>query len=102
MTKPKGGYGSLLSPELSAFMGGAHEMARTQVVKKLWEYIKANGLQNAQDKRKIDLDGKLATLFKPPLTMFNMNKQLSRHVFSSASLPDADGGAGKTGRHAVL
>ena len=79
VTKPKGGYGSLLSPELSAFMGGAHEMARTQVVKKLWEYIKANGLQNAQDKRKIDLDGKLATLFKPPLTMFNMNKQLSRH-----------------------
>lgn len=77
--KEKGGYSSLLSPEMSAFFGGAHEMKRTQVVKKMWEYIKAHNLQNPKDRRKIDLDDALAKLFKPPLTMFNMNKQLSRH-----------------------
>jgi hypothetical protein len=52
-----------------------------QVVKKLWDYIKANDLQNPKDRRKIIMDDKLKTIFKPPLTMLNMNKQLSKHVF---------------------
>ena len=50
-----------------------------QVVKRLWAYIKENDLQNPKDKRKIVLDDKLSKLFKPPLTMFTINKQLSRH-----------------------
>ena len=54
-------------------------MPRTQVVKKLWEYIKSRDLQDPSDKRKIVLDDALAKIFKPPLTMFTMNKQLSRH-----------------------
>ena len=54
-------------------------MARTMVVKKLWEYIKGHNLQNPADRRKINLDSELSKLFKPPLTMLNMNKQLSRH-----------------------
>jgi len=78
-SKRGGGYGSLLSPEMSAFFGGAHEMPRTQVVKALWDYIKTNNLQNPKDRRKIILDEELGKLFKAPLTMFNMNKQLSRH-----------------------
>lgn len=78
-TATRGGYGSLLSPELSAFLGGATEMPRTQVVKKLWEYIKSRDLQDPSDKRKIVLDDALSKIFKPPLTMFTMNKQLSRH-----------------------
>lgn len=53
-----------------------------QVVKKLWEYIKANNLQNPKNKQKIILDDKLKQLFKPPLTMLNMNKQLSKHCFA--------------------
>ncbi len=52
-----------------------------QVVKKMWEYIKEHNLQNPNDKRKIILDDKLKTIFKSPLTMFSMNKQLSRHVY---------------------
>ena len=78
-SKSKGGYGCLLSPELSAFMGGVFECPRTQVVKELWAYIKSKDLQNPKDRRKINLDEELAKLFKPPLTMLNMNKQLSRH-----------------------
>jgi len=87
--KEKGGYSSLLSPAMSAFFGGAHEMKRTQVVKKMWEYIKANDLQNPKDRRKIDLDDALAKLFKAPLTMFNMNKQLSRHCKTDDRRPAA-------------
>jgi upstream activation factor subunit UAF30 len=51
------------------------------VVKQLWVYIKEHELQNPKDKRKIVLDDALGRLFKPPLNMFNMNKQLSRHVY---------------------
>ncbi len=51
------------------------------MVKQLWVYIKEHELQNPKDRRKIVLDDALARLFKPPLNMFNMNKQLSRHVY---------------------
>ena len=56
-------------------------------MKRLWEYIKAHDLQNPKDKRKIVLDERLGTLFKPPLNMLNMNKQLSRHVFVEGARP---------------
>lgn len=65
--------------------GGAP--AGRQVVKKLWEYIKAHDLQNPKDKRKIVLDDALGRLFKPPLNMFSMNKQLSRHVYVEGAGP---------------
>ena len=38
-----------------------------------------------QDKRKIVLDGQLATLFTPPINIFSMNKQLSKHVFAAGT-----------------
>ena len=58
-----------------------------QVVKKIWEYIKEKDLQNPMNKRKIILDDKLKTIFKPPLDMFKMNKQLSRHVYVDGAHP---------------
>ena len=58
-----------------------------QVVKRMWEHIKAHNLQNPKDKRKIVLDEQLGRLFKPPLNMFNMNKQLSRHVYVEGDRP---------------
>ncbi|PNW87331.1 hypothetical protein CHLRE_02g118250v5 [Chlamydomonas reinhardtii] len=73
------GMGSWLSEPLQAFLG-VESLPRTQVVKRLWEYIKANNLQDPKDKRKILLDDKLKTLFTSPLTMFTMNSQLSKHV----------------------
>ena len=56
--------------------------ALLQVVRAMWDYIKANNLQNPKNKRKILLDEKLSTLFKSPLDMFSMNSQLSRHVYT--------------------
>lgn len=61
--------------------------AMGQVVKKIWEYIKENNLQNPDNKRKIILDNKLKTIFKPPLDMFKMNKQLSKHVYVDGARP---------------
>ncbi len=51
-----------------------------QVVKQLWEYIRANNLQDPDDKRTIIVDDKLGTLFTNPLTMFTLNKQLTPHI----------------------
>ena len=77
-TKKSGGYQAFLSPEMAAFVGKPRE-ARTQVVKLLWAYIKEHNLQDPSNKRNIILDEELGKLFKAPMTMFSMNKQLSRH-----------------------
>ncbi|MBI4093911.1 hypothetical protein HY417_03020, partial [Candidatus Kaiserbacteria bacterium] len=53
-----------------------------QVVKKLWEYIKENNLQNPQNKRNIIADAKLKVVFggKGEVTMFEMTKLVSAHL----------------------
>jgi hypothetical protein len=56
-----------------------------QVVKRLWAYIKEHELQDPKNRRKIRPDAALLKLFKPPLDMFKMNKQLSRHVFAGGA-----------------
>jgi len=59
-------------PELGAVIG-AEPVARTEVIKKLWDYIKANGLQDAKDKRAINADARLKPVFgKPQVTMFEL------------------------------
>lgn len=70
-----------LSAELEA-VTGAGPMARGQVVKKVWEYIKANNLQNPANKRNILADDKLRPLFggKDEVTMFEMTKLISQHL----------------------
>ena len=70
-----------LSPELEAVTGPG-PMARGQVVKKLWEYIKANNLQNPANKRNILADAKLKVIFggKGEVTMFEMTKLVSAHL----------------------
>lgn len=50
-----------------------------QVMKQLWEYIRANNLQDPANKRNIIVDEKLGTLFEAPLDMFNINKQITPH-----------------------
>ncbi len=69
-----------LSAELEAVVGKG-PMARGQVVKKIWEYIKKNDLQNPKNKRNILADDKLMPLFgKKEVTMFEMTKLVSGHM----------------------
>ena len=69
-----------LSEELEAVVGKG-PLPRSQVVKKLWEYIKKHDLQNPANKRNILADEKLLTLFKKKeVTMFEMTKIVSPHM----------------------
>ena len=68
------------SPDLAAVVGEG-TMARGEVVSKVWEYIKANKLQNPKDGREILADDKLRKVFgKDKVTMFEMNKHLAQHL----------------------
>ena len=60
---------------------GANAVARTQLVKKFWDYVKAQGLQSKTDRRKINSDDKLRPLFggKRQVSMFEVPKLLARH-----------------------
>ena len=62
-------------------MVGAGPLPRGEVVSKVWEYIKANNLQNPENRREILADDKLHKVFgKDKVTMFEMNKHLTRHL----------------------
>ena len=77
--KAPGGMEPALSPELAAFVG-APRMHRFKIVKAIWAYIKAHGLQDPADKRSILPDAKLGTVLTAPVTMFSMNRQLNAHI----------------------
>ena len=70
-----------IDADLAAVVG-AGPMPRTEIVKKIWEYIKKNGLQDSQNKRNINADDKLKKVFdgKAQVTMFEMAKYISKHV----------------------
>jgi chromatin remodeling complex protein RSC6 len=61
---------------------GDKPMPRTEVTKKLWAYIKKNGLQDAKNKRNINADAKLKPVFsgKGTVSMFEMTKLVSKHL----------------------
>jgi DNA topoisomerase-3 len=60
---------------------GSEPVARTAVIKKLWDYIKANGLQDATNKRAINADAKLLEVFgKPQVTMFELAGIAGKHL----------------------
>jgi DNA topoisomerase-3 len=68
------------SAELAAVIG-SEPVARTQVIKKLWDYIKEHGLQDAKDKRSINADAKLLPVFgKPQVTMFELAGIAGKHL----------------------
>ncbi|WP_419808521.1 SWIB/MDM2 domain-containing protein [Sphingomonas sp.] len=68
------------SPELGAIVGN-DKLARSQVISKVWEYIKEHNLQNPENKREILADDKLKKVFgKDKCSMFEMNKHISAHV----------------------
>ncbi|KJZ80087.1 hypothetical protein HIM_00801 [Hirsutella minnesotensis 3608] len=71
----------MLSPMLSEICGET-QLSRPQVVKKLWEHIKANDLQDPKDKRQIRCDDKMLAVFKQArVDMFRMNKEIGNHLY---------------------
>jgi len=82
--KPNASFMKEMTPSAAlAEVVGPKPLPRTEVVKKLWAYIKKNNLQDAKNKRQINADDKLKPIFggKKNVTMFEMtalvNKQLS-------------------------
>ncbi|XP_021731710.1 upstream activation factor subunit spp27-like isoform X2 [Chenopodium quinoa] len=78
-----------LSPQLQEFVGEP-EMARTEVVKKLWAYIKEKDLQDPNNRRNIKCDKMLHSIFRvDTINMFQMNKALSKHIWPLESEEDS-------------
>ena len=78
--KATAGGGSTPSADLAAVIGAA-PIARAQVIKKLWDYIKANNLQDATNKRAINADAKLLPVFgKSQVTMFELAGIVGKHL----------------------
>ncbi len=69
------------SPELAAIVGST-PIPRSEVTKKVWDYIKANGLQDQQNKRMINADDKLRVIFggKNQVSMFEMTALVNKHL----------------------
>jgi len=69
------------SSELAEIVG-SKALPRTEVVKKLWAYIKKNKLQDEKNKRMINTDEKLKVIFdnKKQVSMFEMSKLISKHL----------------------
>ena len=81
--KPNAAFMKPMTP--SAALGaviGAKAMPRTEVTKKIWDYIKKNKLQDSKNKRNINADEKLKEIFggKKQVSMFEMTKLVSKHL----------------------
>lgn len=70
-----------ITEELKAIVGPG-PLPRTEIIKKLWVYIKKHNLQDPKNKRNIVPDEKLAKLFgsKATIDMFQMTKKVSKHI----------------------
>jgi|SRR5688572_24777644 upstream activation factor subunit UAF30 len=81
--KPNAAFMAPLTP--SAQLGevvGAKPLPRTQIIKKIWDYIKKNKLQDSKNKRMINADAKLKVVFggKDQISMFELAKVVNKHV----------------------
>ncbi len=83
MAKPTSAFMKPLtvSPELAAVVGNG-PLPRSEVVKKLWVYIKGKDLQDPKNKRNINADAALKKVFggKDVVNMFEMTKLVSKHL----------------------
>ena len=81
--KPSAAFMKPLAPSAAlAEVVGSKPLPRTEVVKKIWVYIKANKLQDKVNRRMINADAKLKVVFggKAQVSMFDMAKHLSKHL----------------------
>jgi chromatin remodeling complex protein RSC6 len=79
---PNAAFMKAMTPsDMLAAVVGAKPLPRTEVVKKIWEYIKKNNLQDATNKRMINADEKLRGVFgKAQVSMFEMTKIINQHL----------------------
>ncbi|MES1243441.1 MAG: SWIB/MDM2 domain-containing protein [Acidobacteriota bacterium] len=84
--KKSSGGGGFMKPmqpddDLAAVIG-SEPMPRTEVTKRVWDYIRSNNLQDAKDKRTIKADAKLKKVFngKDSVSMFEMTKLVNGHL----------------------
>jgi len=80
--KPNAAFMKPLTPSATlAAVIGASPLPRTEVTKKVWDYIKANNLQDPANRRNINADAKLRPIFgKDQVTMFELTKLVSQHL----------------------
>ena len=81
--KPSAAFMKPMQPdEALAGVIGSKPMPRTEVTKKLWVYIKKNGLQDKKNRRNINADAALKKVFngKAQVSMFEMTKLVSKHM----------------------
>ncbi len=81
--KPNAAFMKPLTPSAAlAAVVGSKGLPRTEAVKKIWVYIKANKLQDKVNRRMINADDKLKVVFggKTQVSMFDMAKHLSKHL----------------------
>lgn len=81
--KPNAAFMKPMKPDAAlAAVIGANPMPRTEITKRLWAYIKRNGLQDRVNKRNINADDKMRVVFggKGVVSMFEMTKLVSKHI----------------------
>ena len=81
--KPNAAFMAALQPSaLLSEVVGSKPIPRTEVIKKIWDYIKKNGLQDSKNRRMINADEKLKPIFegKGQISMFELAKVVSKHV----------------------
>jgi upstream activation factor subunit UAF30 len=81
--KPNAAFMKPVTPSpILAEVVGAKPVPRTEITKKLWAYIKKNGLQDKKNKRQINADANLKAVFggKASVNMFAMTKLVSKHL----------------------
>jgi chromatin remodeling complex protein RSC6 len=81
--KPNAAFMKPVTPDDAlAAVVGAKPLPRTELTKKLWDYIKKNNLQDKKNRRQINADDKLKAVFngKKSVSMFEMTKLVSGHV----------------------
>lgn len=80
--KAQGGLSMKVTPSATlAPIVGSAPLTRAEVTKKVWDYVKANGLQDQTNKRNINADAKLKPIFgKDQVTMFEMTSLVNKHL----------------------
>ncbi|MFN8323294.1 MAG: SWIB/MDM2 domain-containing protein [Chitinophagales bacterium] len=81
--KPNAAFMKAMTPSAAlAAVVGSKPLPRTEVTKKIWEYIKKNKLQDAKEKRNINGDANLQKVFggKKTVSMFEMAKHINKHL----------------------